>query len=62
VDLGSLGYIQQYLQGINFPANKEAASGAGSNGTPQDFVGQIKNAATERFHSPEEALQAVKGA
>jgi hypothetical protein len=39
VDLGSLGDMQQYLQGIDFPANKgEIASGAESNGAPQDFV------------------------
>jgi hypothetical protein len=62
VDLGSLGDMQQYLQGINFPANKEeVASSAESNGAPQDFVDQIRNAATERFNSPDEVLQAVQG-
>ncbi len=62
MDLGSLGDMQQYLQGINFPANKEeVASGAGSNGAPQGFVDQIRNAATERFNSPEEVLQAIQG-
>jgi hypothetical protein len=62
VDLGSLGNMQQYLEGINFPANKEeVASGAESNGAPQDFADQIKNAATERFNSPEEVLQALGG-
>jgi hypothetical protein len=61
-DLGSSGDMRQYLQGINFPANKgEIASGAESNGASQDFVGQIRNAATERFNSPEEVLQAVQG-
>jgi uncharacterized protein DUF2795 len=62
VDLGSLGNMQQYLQGIDFPANKEeVASGAESNGAPQDFVDQIRNAATERFNSPEEVLQTIQG-
>jgi len=62
VDLGFLGDMQQYLQGINFPANKEeVASGAEGNGAPQDFVGQIRNAATERLNSPKEVLQAVRG-
>ena len=61
MDLGSLGNMQQYLQGINFPANKEGvASGAESNGAPQDFVDQIRNAATERFGSPEEVLQTIQ--
>ena len=54
--------MQDYLQGINFPANKEeVASKAESNGAPQDFVEQIRNAATERFNGPEDVLQAVQG-
>ena len=62
MDLGSMGDLRQHLQGIDFPANKEeVASGAESNGAPQDFVDQIRDAATERFNSPEEVLQAVQG-
>ena len=62
MDLGNLSNMQQYLQGINFPAQKEdVASGAESNGAPQDLVQQIRNAATERFNSPEEVLRAVRG-
>jgi len=67
VDLGNLGnldlgQLQPFLQGVNFPANKEeVASNAESNGAPQDLVSQIRNAATERFNSPEEVLQAVQG-
>ncbi len=54
--------MQQYLQGIDFPANKRGvASGAESNGTPQDFVGQIRYAAIERFNSLEEVLQTLQG-
>ncbi len=63
-DLGNLdiGQLQQYLQGVNFPAEKEeVASNAESNGAPQDLVQQIRNAATEHFNSPEEVLQAVRG-
>jgi hypothetical protein len=30
-------------------------------GAPQDFVDQIRGAATERFNSPEEVLQVVQG-
>jgi hypothetical protein len=37
------------------------ASGAESNGARQDFVGQIRNAATERFNGPKYVLQAVEG-
>jgi hypothetical protein len=64
MDLGNLGLgeLLQYLQGTNFPTNKEeVASNAESNGAPQDVVGQIRNAATERFNNPEEVLQAVQG-
>ncbi len=64
MDLGNmgLGELLQYLQGTNFPANKdEVASNADSNGAPQDVIGQIRNAATERFNNPEEVLQAVQG-
>ena len=62
MDLGGIGNMQQYLEGINFPANKdEVASGAETNGAPQDFVDKIRNAAQERFNGPQEVLQAVGG-
>lgn len=62
MDLSSMGNMQQYLEGIDFPTSKEeVASGAESNGAPQDFVNRIRNAATERFNGPEEVLQAVQG-
>ena len=67
MDLGNLGnldmgQLQQYLQGVEFPAQKEeVASNAESNGAPQDVVDQIRNAATERFNSPEEVLQVIRG-
>ncbi len=62
MDLGGMGNVQQYLQGVNFPAQKEeVASNAESNGAPQNLVDQIRNAATERFNSPDEVMQAVGG-
>jgi hypothetical protein len=64
MDLGNLRLpeLLQYLQGMNFPANKEeVASNAESNDAPRDVVGQIRGASTERFNSPEEVLQAVQG-
>ncbi len=66
MDLGNLGnldlgQLQQYLQGVNFPAQKEeVASNAESNGAPQDVVDQIRNAATERFDSAEGVMQALQ--
>ena len=60
--LGGMGDIQQYLQGINFPAQKEeVASGAESNGAPQGVVDKIKNAAMEKFNGPQDVMKAVQG-
>jgi hypothetical protein len=66
MDLGglsdlNLSELQQYLGTMNFPADKqELASNAEGNGAPQAVVAQIRNAAIERFDSPEEVLQAVR--
>ena len=58
MDLGSLGDMRQYLQGINFPANKEeVALGIEINGAPQYFVDQIRNAATERVNDPKRSCK-----
>jgi hypothetical protein len=67
MDLGglsdlNLSELQQYLGSMNFPAGKqEVASHAESNDAPQAVVAQIRNSAIERFDSPEEVLQAVRG-
>ncbi|MGI9049480.1 MAG: DUF2795 domain-containing protein [Rubrobacteraceae bacterium] len=64
MDLGNFNPqdIQQYLQGINFPAEKQdVASQAESNGAPQGIVEKIKNAAQQKFNGPEEVMQAVQG-
>ncbi|MDP9440530.1 MAG: DUF2795 domain-containing protein, partial [Actinomycetota bacterium] len=59
-NLGNLdiGQLQQYLQGVNFPAQKEeVASTAESNGAPQNIVDGIRNAAQNQFNSQDEVLQ-----
>jgi hypothetical protein len=67
MDLGglsdlNLSELQQYLGSMNFPADKqEVASHAESNDAPQAVVAQIRNSAIERFDSPEEVLQEVRG-
>ena len=67
MDLPNLGnldvsQLQQYLQGVNFPAQKEeVASNAEGNGAPQNVVDGIRNAAQDKFNSQDEVLQAVKG-
>ena len=63
-DLGNidLGQLQQYLQGVNFPAGKEeVASNAESNNAPQELVQQIRNSGTQTFNSADEVLQTVQG-
>ena len=63
-NLGNLdvGQLQQYLQGVNFPAQKEeVASNAESNDAPQNIVDGIRSAAQDQFSSQDEVLQAVKG-
>jgi hypothetical protein len=58
----NLAELQQYLGGMNFPAEKEeVVSNAEGNGAPQAVVAQIRSSAIERFDSPEEVLQAVRG-
>jgi hypothetical protein len=57
-----LGQLQQYLQGVNFPAGKEeVASNAESNNAPQELVQQIRNSGTQTFNSADEVLQKVQG-
>ena len=63
-DLGNLdlGQLQGYLQGVNFPADKEeVASNAESNNAPQELVEQIRNSGTENFNSADEVLQQMQG-
>jgi hypothetical protein len=56
----ALSTLNCYLKGTNFPAEKEeVAANAEGNGAPPDLVSHISNADTERFDSPEEAMQAL---
>jgi Protein of unknown function (DUF2795) len=67
MDLGglsdlNLSELQQYLGCTKFPADKqEVASNAESNDAPQAVVAQIRKSSIERFGSPEEVLEAVRG-
>ncbi len=54
--------MQNYLQGIDFPAGKEeVASAAESNGAPQEIVEKIRNADRERFDNSNYVFQEVRG-
>ena len=58
----NLGEVRQYVGAISFPASKEeVASEAESNGAPQNFVDQIRNAATEQFSGLRDVLGTVQG-
>ncbi len=58
----SIAALQNYLQGIDFPADKEeVASVAQSNGAPQEIVEKIRNADRECFDSSNFVLQEVRG-
>ena len=60
--LGDLGPadVQKYLEGLDFPASKEAvASTAESNGAPQALVEQIRALGPEEFSSPDDVVSAL---
>ena len=52
--------LQHHLRGVEFPAGKEVARAAESNGAPQDLAGQIRNADTEGFDSAEAVMEALR--
>lgn len=62
VDPLSMAALQNYLQGVDFPADKEeVASAAESNGAPQEIVEKIRNADRERFDNSNYVFQEVRG-
>jgi hypothetical protein len=62
VDPLSIAALQNYLQGVDFPADKEeVASAAESNGAPQEIVEKIRNADRERFDNSNYVFQEVRG-
>ncbi len=62
VDPLSIPTLQNYLQGVDFPADKEeVASAAESNGAPQEIVEKIRNVDRERFDNSSQVFQDVRG-
>lgn len=59
----SLGDIQQYLQGVDFPLDKEdAIKVAENNGAPQQVTEQMRNRLPEgEISGPQDVLNAVQG-
>ncbi len=58
----SIAALQNYLQGVDFPADKEEiASATESNGAPQEIVEKIRNVDRERFDNSSQVFQDVRG-
>lgn len=53
------GDLHQYLEGIDWPANKETVvESAKSNGAPEDMLEQMRNSLSGRnFSGPEEVAE-----
>jgi hypothetical protein len=63
-DFGNLdtATLVRHLPGVSFPADKEqVASVAENNGAPREAVKRMRETSRQRFDSPEEVLQAVRG-
>jgi hypothetical protein len=57
----TLGKLQGYLSGVNFPAGKEeVASNAESNNAPQELVQKIRDSGTDTFNSADDVLPKVQ--
>jgi hypothetical protein len=64
VDLGSLNPqdMQQYLQGVNWPADKEqVAQAAESNGAPRGMLDQLRNLGDGQFSGSQELISGLQG-
>lgn len=56
------GDATQYLDGVNWPADKgEVAGKAQSNGAPDGMVEKIKSSATDEFSGPQDVVSALQG-
>jgi hypothetical protein len=54
--------VQKYLQGVNWPADKEqVASQAESNGAPQGVLDKIKNPGGGQFDGPQDVIGKLQG-
>ena len=64
IDLGSLNPqdMQQYLQGVNWPAGREqVAQAAESNGAPQGMLDQTRNLGGGQFSGPQDVISGLQG-
>ena len=64
MDLGSLNPqdMQQYLQGVNWPADKEqVVQAAESNGAPRGMLDQLRNLGDGQFSGSQELISGLQG-
>ena len=58
----NLGDIQKYLQGVNFPADKNSlVSAMQGNGAPGDILEKVRGANKGQFNGPEDVMAVVQG-
>ncbi|CAA9494547.1 MAG: hypothetical protein AVDCRST_MAG25-3584 [uncultured Rubrobacteraceae bacterium] len=54
--------IQKYLQGVNWPADKDqVAQTAEGNGAPQGMIEKIKGLGGGQFSGPQEVIAGLQG-
>lgn len=54
--------LQKYLQGVNWPADKDEVAGqAESNGAPQGVLDKIKNLGGGKFDGPQDVIGKLQG-
>lgn len=55
-------HVQQYLQGVNYPASKDdLVSAAKSNGAPHDFIKRLVDLPITEYSDPERVRESLDG-
>lgn len=61
-DLGNLGDLQQYVEGISFPASKEEIiTQLQENGAQEELIAKVQEIGQDRFGGPMELIQNFLG-
>lgn len=56
-DVGNLGDLKKYVEGIDFPASKdEIISQLRANGAQEDLIAKVKDIAQQQFDNPQDLL------
>lgn len=61
-DVGKMGDLKQYVDGISFPATKEEVIGhLRANGAQEDLIGKLREVGQEHFTSQSDLLTSFMG-